>query len=458
VPGALLLNAVVLLLALGCGCSLLHETARLPGRAVRSVTGKGKQTGAFDPVVLQQRLMRFADDYSGRLEVAMDRLPSATNSADAIALLQLRLNCVDSIYAVATGPNELMNLADMFVLVTLARAIVQEQWLPGAYGESARPMLEACRQGETNITAIALTVVSPQQLNELRAAIAQWRQEHSDLRGALFARGLGLEVELAARRQNTAPASESLLSLLRLDPLAGLDPAAHELAQTRLFGERTLFLAQRKPTLLRWQTELLILETAATPPLSEVRTNTTKVAAALERASKTVAELPALVRSEREAILHALPSHESALTNLAAQLTTTLEAGTRMSEALNTTLTTVRGMQETATPASGRKRERADATPKPSSIEDYTESVRQVELAAQQLTELLRTLNQTLEPTNLARLSGQLSPVVEQAQAGGRAVADYAFRRAILLVAFTCFSVLATALAFHWLRKRASPP
>jgi hypothetical protein len=102
------------------------------------------------------------------------------------------------------------------------------------------------------------------------------------------------------------------------------------------------------------------------------------------------------------------------------------------------------------------RREGSAAAPKPSGIEAYTESARHVELAALQLTELLRTLNQTLDPTNLARLSAQVTPVVQQAQDGGRAVAGYVFRRAILLVVFTCVAVLVTALVFQWIRKRTT--
>jgi len=237
-----------------------------------------------------------------------------------------------------------------------------------------------------------------------------------------------------------------LFSLLRLDPLAGFDPARRELTQTRLLAERTLFLAHRKPTLLRWQAELLVLETAATPPMLEVRTNASQVAEALTRSSKTMEQLPALVRSERQAILNALPSLEAVLTNLAAQLTTTLDAGTKMSDSLNATLKAIRGIQETAVAEPAFR------------IEEYTEGARQVELTAQLLTELLLELNQTLGSINAARLLEQITPAVQQAQAGSRAVADYIFHRALFLVAFTCVSVLLTALAFRWIRKPANPP
>jgi hypothetical protein len=439
-------TVVLLLLALGCGCSIFHT-------AIRGVTG-GKRD-QYDPVLVQQRLVRFTDDFNSRMVVAIDSLPAPTNSAGAIARLRLKLNFLNSTMAVATGPNELMNLADMFVLVTLTREFVEEHWLTGPYGESARPMLEACRESETNITAIALTVISPQQLDELRPAIARWRREHPDIRSALFTRALGLEIAAGQQQTTKAATSGSLFSLLRLDPLAGLDPAARELAQARLFGERTLFLAHRKPTLLRWQAELFVLETAEMPPLLEVRSNTTDMVAALQGISKTVEQLPVLV-SSGEAILETLPAQEPLLTNVAIQLTEMLRAGTKLSDSLNTTLTTARGMQETAVAQSARKTEITGTAPQPV-IEDYTESARQVELTALQLTELLRTLNETLQPANLTRLSEAVTPVMQKAQAGGRAVTDYAFRKAILLVAFTCFSVFLTTLALRWIRKPANP-
>ena len=44
---------------------------------------------------------------------------------------------------------------------------------------------------------------------------------------------------------------DSVFSLFQVDPLSGLDPAVREIAQTRLFAERALFVAQKMPMLLR---------------------------------------------------------------------------------------------------------------------------------------------------------------------------------------------------------------
>ena len=56
------------------------------------------------------------------------------------------------------------------------------------------------------------------------------------------------------------------------DPLAGLDPAVRELTQTRLFAERALYVAQKMPLLLRWQTELLTINTLNQPAVLTLAT------------------------------------------------------------------------------------------------------------------------------------------------------------------------------------------
>ncbi len=71
-------------------------------------------------------------------------------------------------------------------------------------------------------------------------------------------------------------------------------------------------------------------------------------------------------------------------------------------------------------------------------------------MTARQLTEMIRTLDQTLDSTNLAKLSEQLGPAVQQAQTGGKEIVDYAFWKGILLVAIA----LVAALIYRFLVAR----
>ena len=131
-----------------------------------------------------------------------------------------------------------------------------------------------------------------------------------------------------------------MFSLLQVDPLSGLDPAVREIAQTRLFAERALFVTQKMPMLLRWQTELLSVNAVEMPAVQQLVTNSTQIAASVERFARVAEQLPGQVSTEREEILKALQSQESKLTPLVNEVRQTLTAGSQMSTSLNTTLTT----------------------------------------------------------------------------------------------------------------------
>jgi len=76
-----------------------------------------------------------------------------------------------------------------------------------------------------------------------------------------------------------------------------------------------------------------------------------------------------------------------------------------------------------------------------------------MESMARQLTELVQTLDQTLGDTNLARLSTQVGPVVQQAQAGGKEIVDYAFWKSILVMGIA----LVFAMTYRFLSPRLTP-
>jgi hypothetical protein len=346
----------------------------------------------------------------------------------------------------------MMNLLDMFVVVTMTRAVVEEYPVPEARREAFNRIRDACRQGEANITHIAESALTPAQLEELRTAIIEYRKLRPELRSALVTRALSIATVAGRRQQQDS--GGSVFGLLKLDPLSGLDPAARELAQTRLFGERVLYLAQRIPVLLRWQTELLTLEAAETPAALEIRASTTQIADALDRTSKAIDQLPMTLRTEREHLLEALPGQEPAVTRITAELTTTLEAGRKMSDSLNTTLSTFNTLQQRLSARSANEPPKPAPTTGPSDVEQYAEVARQVSTSAEQLTEMLKTLDKTLSSADLTRLASQVSPVMEQAQTGGRDLVDHSFRMAMLLVTFTCVLIFATVLAVRQTRAR----
>ena len=437
----------LLLLAAGTGCRLVQGVAEAPGQAVRAVTPGKQDKNAVDPVEVQQTLLRFADDFSAGMTVCVDKLQRGTNALDRAEVLQWKIALGTETCSIASGPNAVANLLDMTVFVTVTRTAVEEHWLPEVFGESARPMLESCQNAETNIWRLAGKVLKPEQQAELRAAIAAWRRQNPLPESVLAARTVDFASQVAQANQADTAKPGSVFNLLMLDPLSGLDPATREIAQTRLFAERALYVTQKMPMLLRWQTELLSANAVDLPAVRQLVTNSTQIAASVDRFARLAEQLPGQVSAEREAILKTLQAQEKDVTSL-------MSSGTRMSDSLNTTLTTLDAVMKRFGVGETNSAGPPKTNPEPFRVQDYAQAAAQLEATARQLTELLVTLDRTLGSTNLLQLSAQVGPVLQQARTGGKEIVDYAFWKGILLIAIA----LVAALIYRFFVTRLSSP
>ena len=438
---------VVLLGAVGTGCRLMQKAANVPGQAVSAVTSGSNDKQAADPVEVQQKLLRFADEYSMRMVSGVDNLRRGTNALTPGKLLETKIEIGSETWAIAAGPNAVADLLDMTVFVTVTRMAIEEYWQPKVFGDSALPLLAYSRNAEVEIWGLAGTVLTPEQQTELRRSIAVWHCQNPLPEGLVAARALGFASQIAEANKADETAPGSVFSLLMIDPLAGMDPAVREIAQTRMFAERALFVSQKMPALLRWQTELLSVNTVEMPAVQQVVSNSTQIAASMERFAAVAEKLPDQVSTERAEILKALQAQEKDVASL-------MSSGTQMSDSLNTTLTTFDALMKRfgvgETNNAGPKATNAE----PFRSQDYTQTAAQLEKTARQLTELLITLDQTLGSTNLAKLTAQAGPVVQQAQTSSKEIVDYAFWKGILLVGV----VLLAALIYRFVATRQLPP
>jgi hypothetical protein len=441
-----LLCFVLLLLTLATGCRLLQKAANVPGQAVNAVTPGNKGKRAADPVEVQQQLLRFADEYSMRMIIGVDNLRRGTNALTPAKALQTKIEIASETWSIAAGPNAVADLLDMTVFVTVTRMALEEYWQPKVFGESARPLLEYSRNAEAEIWGLAGTVLTPEQQAELRRGIATWHSKNPLPEGLVAARALGFASQVADAGDAEEAKPGSVFGLLGVDPLAGMDPAVREIAQTRMFAERALFVTQKMPMLLRWQTELLSINAVELPAVQQMVSNSTQIAASVERFAAVAEKLPGQVGTEREEILKALQAQEKDVASL-------MSSGTQMSTSLNTTLTTLDALMKRFGVGETNRGGPPPTNAEPFRIQDYTQTAAQLEATARQLTELLVTLDRTLGSSNLATLTAQVGPVVQQAQSSGKEIVNYAFWKGILLVAI----VFVAALIYRFLTARLTP-
>jgi hypothetical protein len=448
-------GAVVLLL-LGCvaGCRVVDSAARAPGQIARSASADPAEKPVVDPVELQQVLLRFAGEFSTQMIVGVDQLRQGPNPISPADALVWKITLVAEPCSIVSGANTLSGLLDLTVLITLMRSTLEDYWQPKVFGESARTLTESCRLAETGIWEYTDKVLTREQRAELRRAIDVWRRQNPLPESVLSARAQGFTSRLAQVNASSASKTGSVFGLLRLDPFSGLDPATREIAESRLFAERALFVFQRMPMLLRWQTELTALNAAAMPAVQQLVTNSTQIAESVDRFSRVAEQLPRQLSTEREEILRAFEKQEQTLAPIVSDVRGALTAGTQMSASLNTTITTFDGLMKRFGVGEPKPDEAPAAKGEPFRIKDYAETAAQLEQMSLRLTELIRTFDQTLGSPNLSQLAAQVKPVVQQAQAGGKEVVDYAFWRGMMLVG----SALAAALAYRFLAMRLSRP
>jgi len=451
--GPKVLLPLALALSLGA-CGLLKTALELPEQGIRALLTANRDIPQQDPVELQSQLLRFADNYVDAINAATRGLQQEEGRpAEQRTLLRRRITITNDVLAIATGANTYANLLDMVILVTLGRMNVETFWMPKRYGESAKPLLRAAQETEKEIWRIAATALDPVQIRELRAGIEAWHAQHPDGRSPRDVGSLGFAAEIARlNRGARSSATASVFNLLAIDPLSGLDPATRELANTRLLAERGMFLARHMPTLIRWEAQLLAIQTAEMPQTEQLLASTAQLSEAANRLSQTAERLPGLFSEERQQIVHALDTQRPGLTSLAEQIEKSLSAGRQMSDASTATLHTFQDLlrQMDARPSS------PDA--EPFRINDYTAAAAQINAAAQDLVRLLQAFDRTASPDNFDALATRLEALTHQTQANGQELVDYAFKRiltlGLILIASACAMAVASAVVYAKLKKK----
>jgi hypothetical protein len=459
-----------LILAAG-GCSLLRAPTKETKTLVRSVEGTiGMKQPTNEIALLQTEVMRGADSYVSVVAQAANDFAAKVGTVDArIAALEWKLRQGTSAFDIAAGENPKLNAVDMVVLATLSRRVVENYWVGQKFGNAALPLLEAHRSLETNAWSLIAEVLTFEQRVELRDLIKQWAQDNPDQRyvGAARLRDF-MQVLGSKGLQPQTGKPNSVLNLLNVDPLSGLDPAVRAIEQTRYFAERLMFYVERAPMLWSWQVEVLTYQISMQPAPQQVLSNLTSLTQSAHVFADTADKLPKLVDDERQAainqmfagiatersnILASLNAQESQLRELLPEVRQTLNAGSDMGNSLNGTIKSLDTFVHFVSPP--------ETNPPPPSTNSHPFNVLEFGTAATQIAAMSKDLNALLATANQS--ATQLTVLSEQAGAKAEHAVDRAFRLGLVLVVFLLAgSVVAglayRALAARMLRNRGSPP
>jgi hypothetical protein len=426
----------VLVLAVLCGCSAIDRLR--PSKREAEERAQQQQ-------VLQLKVMRFADQYAGLEQEAINRLKGGIQNPQQRLLAQRwMLQQAQSAYTIASGPSAVSNALDMVVLATMSRMVVDGAGITDLYGPNVRQLRETYHSLEADAWQLLTGVLTDPQISRLRVDIEAWHARNPDVRSvayvhfADFAKSNGVAEAEKGR-------SDSLLSLVGLNPLAGLDPAVQQIAQTRDLAERSIYYMQRVPDLLHMQVELMVYQSAVLPETRTLLNDVTRFSLVGSSSDRLVTDLPQVLDAQREGVVkdltRMLNRESERMIALTGQLRATLQAGTD-------TATAVQGMLATADKITAQltANKPGPAAPQgpPFDIREYTAMLQQAALTAREVNTLAHSADSLLPGLRSAtqdvtarlealenRLSVLLVLIVFAAAASGL-LAALAYRRIVV--------------------------
>lgn len=415
-------RAVVVLLLMplvivGNGCSMLFKRspATVDINSLQVVTNASGKTVPLD--VLQNQVQRVADTYAATVAQAVDDMElRLTNSDSRIEGLRWKLSQANAAFVDATGPNPALNVLDLVVLATVSRMVMEDE-IRRYFGADGEGLLQTHRQLESNAWAGVSQLLKPAQMQELRDMIDQWRAKNPNQRYVGTTRFRELAAAVGKSQQPAIAKPTSIFSLLFLDPLAGLDPTAVAIEQTREMAERAMYYTQRMPILVSWQIQLLTLQMAQQPEVKLMLEDADSFAKSTERFAKVADRLPQLINDQREAaikqildgvaaertnLLAGLAAEEQKARALLVEARETLNAGNGMATSVSQAIKSLDEFVRYVSPTNAQPAAPASNS-HPFNVLDYGTAAGQVGLAAKDLNQLLAGVNQTTP--ELARLS-----------------------------------------------------
>lgn len=443
-------GALLACLGWSLGCSLVHRAADAPGHAVRLVSSPGgRDVPVVGPADLDALLIRFAEFYLLNLsEATADVEGEERVQTNRIALGQWRLRRAHAALSLASGPNPYANLLDFGVAVSLDSLKLEAE--PPAWMSAAQTvrLQNTFRNLEGEIWRIARLVLDPATIDSFRESIAEWKRQGGEGQETVHGLAQELAVWFEQRRPRTANRPGSLLGVLSLDPLAGLDPATREIAEARRLAERALFVTRALPHIVAWEIQLLSLRTVDLPESQQALGDWSRVTASAEMLARTAEQLPDRFSAERKAILTELDRQSDALKALAAEMGSTLDSGNAMAGSLTQTITAFDALMGRF--GVGQEEPTEPQTPgRPFDITEYGATAEQIAAMSRDMTRLIEGLQATLDSPALDRQREALEQVADRLEDRTRSL----LREAALIAAGLI--LLAGGVAFAVRRSAA---
>lgn len=444
-----------------CGCSSLNSSQSQETASVKALNQKNEKVGSTTMSALQSEVMRFADDYAARVAQATDDFSqSSTNAENRVIALRWKLEQAGAAYVNAANRNPILNALDMIVLATISRMVVESQSAEGKFTVPAAALLDTHRRLETNSWNLVNNVLRDDQKAEFQEMLQEWRKNNPNQRYVGGIRFREFALSLASAPEKTKSKPTSIFNLLFIDPMAGLDPTARAIEETRQSAERFTYYAQRAPLLLSWQVELLGYQLAAQPAARQMLTDAQRLSKSAEVFGQTAERMPQVIDQQREAaikqllegvatertnLLASLSAEEGKVRGLLTETRETLQAGDQMAGSVTLAIQALDSFVRSVSPDSNAAPSVVNTNKRPFNIVDYGDTARQIGAMANEINALLTSATQSMP---------HAAGLGQQAMADARGLMDHAFYLGVVLIVLLLLALVFAGLAYRMVSRK----
>jgi len=229
---------------------------------------------------LDQATYAFSDRFVTLLSDACDKAAKGNPSPEARRqALRVKLHNATSAYDIATGIAPLGRLVDLLTIVTLGKTIwVDEGRARTVFGERGAIIAQAFQTANDDVWGMAERFLRPDEQQQLRDALAEWRRRNPDVTMAAYVR-----FEDFAGQHRAGGGSTQASGIF-----AAVADANRSIESTRELAERVFFYAQRMPRLLQWQTERTVEAVLDHPDIGRILATSDRIGLAAETVATEV--------------------------------------------------------------------------------------------------------------------------------------------------------------------------
>jgi hypothetical protein len=219
-----------------------------PSEPLSQESEKRKSGFVLSQAQLQDELLRYEGRFTTQVNDAISDLAASNDPKIRAAALLFFLRSAAGALDIVVSPVPESNLLDMVAFVELTLETVRDHWVPCVFKESGKKLEVALEQTRQDVWQLAARILAPEQQEQLRTAIHDWRASHPQ------------QVAIATLRLSAFASAPDVMeagdrkAVTKL--LSSVKGAVQATDAARLFAERALYYAQREPFLLRLQARL----------------------------------------------------------------------------------------------------------------------------------------------------------------------------------------------------------